>query len=66
VGTLVLTHFSARYDDVTGLTAQAGSRATNAKVIAAQDLQRIAFPKRRPHVNPDSPGGKADDCQTQP
>lgn len=47
VGTLVLTHFSARYDDVSGLGAQAGARATGAEVITAHDLQRIAFPKRR-------------------
>lgn len=47
VNTLVLTHFSARYDDVSGLGAQAGARAARAKVITAHDLQRIAFPKRR-------------------
>jgi len=47
VNTLVLTHFSARYDDVSGLGAQAGARAARATVITAYDLQRIAFPKRR-------------------
>ncbi|WP_461171559.1 ribonuclease Z [Arthrobacter sp. Z1-9] len=47
VNTLVLTHFSARYDDVSHLGAQAGARAARAKVITAHDLQRIAFPKRR-------------------
>ncbi len=53
VNTLVLTHFSARYDDVSGLGAQAGARAARAKVITAHDLQRITFPKRRPwHQDP--------------
>ena len=47
VNTLVLTHFSARYDDVSGLGAQAGARAARTTVITAHDLQRIAFPKRR-------------------
>lgn len=48
VGTLVLTHFSSRYsDDVTPLARQAKERAGAATVIAANDLDRIAFPKRR-------------------
>jgi ribonuclease Z len=48
VGTLVLTHFSSRYgDDVTALAAQARARAGKAVVIAAEDLDRIAFPRRR-------------------
>ncbi|WP_461186884.1 ribonuclease Z [Arthrobacter sp. Z4-13] len=47
VNTLVLTHFSSRYDDVSQLGAQAGAQAPGTKVIAAHDLQRIAFPKRR-------------------
>jgi ribonuclease Z len=59
VGTLVLTHFSARYDDVSGLGAQAGVRAARAKVITAHDLQRIAFPKRRRwHQDPIVSGGE--------
>lgn len=70
VDTLVLTHFSARYDDVTPLAAQAGARAAGAKVIAAHDLQRIALPKRRRwHQNTALTGGEGqgtDYCQTQP
>ncbi|WP_427116940.1 ribonuclease Z [Pseudarthrobacter scleromae] len=46
--TLVLTHFSARYGgDATLLSAQARARAGTAAVIAAEDLQRIGFPRRR-------------------
>jgi ribonuclease Z len=56
VNTLVLTHFSARYDDVGQLAAQAGARAAKAKVIAAHDLERIALPKRRRwHQYPQNP-----------
>jgi ribonuclease Z len=47
VGTLVLTHFSARYDDVAPLAGQARARAGGARVVAAQDLDRIALPARR-------------------
>jgi ribonuclease Z len=48
VGTLILTHFSSRYgDDVTQLKDQARGRASSSKVIAANDLDRITFPKRR-------------------
>jgi ribonuclease Z len=48
VGLLVLTHFSSRYgDDVTALADQARARAGVAGVVAANDLDRIPFPKRR-------------------
>lgn len=47
-GTLVLTHFSSRYSDVAPLAEQARARAGGAAVVAANDLDRIAFPKRRP------------------
>lgn len=47
-GTLVLTHFSSRYgDDTSRLAEQASAPAVKTKVIAARDLQRIAFPQRR-------------------
>jgi ribonuclease Z len=45
--TLVLTHFSSRYGDVAPLAEQARSRAGGATVLAAKDLDRIAFPPRR-------------------
>ena len=49
VGTLVLTHFSSRYsDDVTPLAEQARERAGTATVVAANDLDRITVPRRRP------------------
>ncbi|WP_159619763.1 ribonuclease Z [Arthrobacter zhaoguopingii] len=55
-GTLVLTHFSARYDDAGVLAAQAQDTAGSASVIAANDLDRIPFlPRRGPE-----PGGMAD------
>lgn len=45
---LVLTHFSSRYgDDVSLLAEQARARAPQATVIAANDLERIAVPRRR-------------------
>jgi ribonuclease Z len=46
-GTLVLTHFSSRYGDVAPLAEQARARAGEARVVAANDLDRIAFPRRR-------------------
>ena len=45
--TLVLTHFSSRYDDVAPLAAQASARAAQVSVVAAHDLQRVALPERR-------------------
>jgi ribonuclease Z len=47
VGTLVLSHFSSRYPDLAALAAQAAARAGGATVVAAKDLDRIPFPKRR-------------------
>ncbi|WP_125610358.1 ribonuclease Z [Specibacter cremeus] len=47
VRTVVLTHFSSRYADVSALAAQARSRAGGASVLTANDLDRIPFPKRR-------------------
>lgn len=48
VGTLVLTHFSSRYVDVTALADQARACAGGAVVVAANDFDRIGFPRRRP------------------
>ena len=49
--TLVLTHFSARYgDDVSQLAEQARARVQGTTVIAANDLERIAVPRRRQPV----------------
>jgi ribonuclease Z len=47
VGMLVLTHFSSRYSDLTPLAEQARFRAGGAAVVAAKDLDRVAFPRRR-------------------
>lgn len=47
VSTLVLTHFSSRYADVSLLAEQARARAGGTTVVAANDLDRIVFPKRR-------------------
>lgn len=47
VGTLVLTHFSSRYGDVNLLADQARARAGGARVVAANDLDRIPFPRRQ-------------------
>jgi ribonuclease Z len=45
---LVLTHFSARYGDgVPHLAEQARAQAPGTTVIAAEDLQHIAVPRRR-------------------
>jgi ribonuclease Z len=44
---LVLTHFSSRYSDLAPLAEQARFRAGGAAVVAANDLDRIAFPRRR-------------------
>jgi ribonuclease Z len=44
---LVLTHFSARYDDVEVLAGQARATAGPAGVTAAADLDRLPFPPRR-------------------
>ncbi|NMR31314.1 ribonuclease Z [Crystallibacter degradans] len=49
VGLLVLTHFSSRYVDVGPLAEQARAQAGGAVVQAANDFDRIAFPKRRRH-----------------
>lgn len=45
-GTLVLTHFSSRYDDVGALAGQARDRAGTAAVVAAEDLDRVSLPAR--------------------
>lgn len=48
VRTLVLTHFSSRYGDDSALFAgQAAARAGSSEVIAAKDLDRTRFPRRR-------------------
>jgi ribonuclease Z len=44
---LVLTHFSSRYPDVAPLAAQARARAGHTEVVAAADLDRFPFPRRR-------------------
>jgi ribonuclease Z len=68
--TLVLTHFSARYDDVTPLAAQAGARAGQARVLAAHDLQRVALPERGRWQDTAPPAARERDrgahCQTGP
>jgi ribonuclease Z len=64
--TLVLTHFSSRYDDVAPLAAQAGARAPHVKVLAARDLQRVALPERR-RLQDTTPGtGDADRASLLP
>lgn len=47
VGSLVLTHFSSRYQDVSVLAIQAARQAGHALVAAAEDLERFPLPKRR-------------------
>lgn len=46
-GMVVLTHFSSRYADVELLARQARARAGAVAVLAANDLDRIAFPRRK-------------------
>ncbi|WP_372696797.1 ribonuclease Z [Arthrobacter sp. JSM 101049] len=48
VGVLVLAHFSSRYADTGELAAQARATAGDAEVVAAEDLDRIPLPRRRP------------------
>ncbi|WP_369046065.1 ribonuclease Z [Sinomonas sp. P10A9] len=48
VRNLVLTHFSSRYPEVSGLEDEARRRAAAAVVRAANDLDRFGFPRRRP------------------
>jgi ribonuclease Z len=50
--TLVLAHFSSRYTDVEPLRLQAQRAAGDAVVVAAQDLDRFSFPKRRTTAPP--------------
>ncbi|MBB6403199.1 ribonuclease Z [Arthrobacter sp. AZCC_0090] len=46
-GMLILTHFSSRYTDVSMLEGQARARSGAAAVVAANDLDRVPFPKRQ-------------------
>ncbi|UKA57172.1 ribonuclease Z [Arthrobacter sp. FW306-2-2C-D06B] len=46
-GMLILTHFSSRYPDVGQLAEQARARSGAAAVMAANDLDRVPFPKRQ-------------------
>ncbi|MFD1718997.1 ribonuclease Z [Georgenia deserti] len=55
-GLLVLTHFSSRYADVAPLREQAQARAGATRVVAAADLDRYAFPRRRELRRRTSPG----------
>jgi ribonuclease Z len=47
VGILVLTHFSARYNDLTGHIAEA--RAVFPATFIAKDLERLVIPYISPH-----------------
>jgi ribonuclease Z len=47
VSTLLLTHFSSRYQDVEALRAEAQAHAGATDVRMARDLDRIQMPKRR-------------------
>lgn len=47
--TTVLTHFSSRYVDVSPLLEQARAAAPGAHLTAADDLDRVPLPPRRPH-----------------
>jgi ribonuclease Z len=46
VRTLVLTHFSRRYDDP-GAFASEAARYFDGEVVVAEDLLRLPFPRRR-------------------
>jgi ribonuclease Z len=48
VRTLLLTHFSSRYQDLEPLRTEAEARSGGAEVRVARDLDRIRLPKRRP------------------
>lgn len=48
VRTLLLTHFSSRYQDLEPLRLQARARAGGAEVRVARDLERCRLPRRRP------------------
>jgi len=45
--TLLLTHFSSRYADLTVLRDQATTTAGGAAVVVAHDLDRVPLPRRR-------------------
>jgi ribonuclease Z len=47
VRTLVLTHFSQRYDDPTRFAEEA-AKAFDGEVVVAEDLTRVRVPARRP------------------
>ena len=48
---MVLTHFSARYDDVEPLRAEAAAvHPDPGVVVAVDDLQRVPVPARRPQA----------------
>ncbi|PYG02229.1 ribonuclease Z [Georgenia satyanarayanai] len=53
VRTLLLTHFSSRYADLTVLRDQAEATAGGAAVVVAHDLDRVPMPRRR-EVRPPS------------
>src|SRR5690606_41463851 len=55
-GLLVLTHFSSWYADVAPLREQAQAGAGATRVVAAADLDRYNFPRRRELRRRTSPG----------